>query len=173
MAFENQHFDNRMFAYQTMVNLPLQYAQLSMYEDLEDIGGQKYVCTALTNVGAILLSTRAAQDIFSWVHGLQEAKKDTTYIVSPFTEYIYDHTYSTLKSVHPAERQATRDSVKKVMQSAPKYSASYMNTNVFSFVCSAVLGVAVANRKLKMSPIQAIAYGLSQPTSVILKDLVQ
>jgi len=173
MAFENQHFDSRMLTYQTMVNLPLQYAQLSMYEDLEDIGNQKYVCTALTNLGAVLLSTRAAQDIFSWIHGLQSAQKDTTYIVSPFTEYIYDHTNASLKNVHPANRQNTRDSVKNIMETAPKYSAAYMNTNVFAFVCSAALGAAVANRKLKMSPIQALAYGLSQPTSVILRDLSQ
>jgi len=171
MSSKNQHFDSRMLMYQSMVNMPLQYAQLSLYDDLEDIGAQKYVCTALTNAGSMLLSTKAAKDIYTWLYGQQQAAPDTSYMVSPFTEYLYDHTKNNLKSVHPSLRQNVRDSAKSFLEESPKYSLTYSNTIVATYVCSAILGIAVAKNKLKMSPIAAVLYGLTQPTSIILKDM--
>jgi len=170
MHYENQHFDSRLLIYQTLAATPLQILQLALYDDLKDLGDSKYIAVALTNLGSSLLSFRAAKDIYSWVYGAENAQKGTTYMVSPFTEYLFDYTKNNWLNVHPIERNELRKAADDLLATAPKYSASYVNTNIAFYAASAILGYAVAYKNLNMSPIKSIMYGLTQPTSVVLKD---
>lgn len=170
MLERNQHFDIRLLMFQALAYTPSQVLQLSLCDDLKDMGDQRYIVTAITNLGLNLLAYRVGKDIFSWTYGIEPASPNTTYMVSPATEYLIDYTKTNITNLHPQERPGMKTDAQDMLSDAPKYSATYVNTNVAAYSASAILGIITAHKNLKMSPIKSLLYGLTQPTSVILKD---
>jgi hypothetical protein len=166
MAIEN--YDLRLLMYQTLLEVPTQVLAAETYEKLGKGRFSSYLAMTVLGVGSSLACAKLGRGAYQLIHGEKalERQQNTTYYVSPLTEYLVSHNFKGGASLTPGQIAAQERS-KRLLEDAPAYSKGYMQaayTSTFGKFAYATAASPASHAALK------VLYGVSQPLGVVFKD---
>lgn len=162
-------YDSQLLAYQAVLSIPMEVLMLEIYDRIEDKDANTYATMSLLNLGSYFATLGLAKSIYNAIHQNSSLDKTITgnYYHSPFTSYLYKKQTKHNEDSEIFEKGKLQDQLNDKVQREPVYSEKYMQLLW-------LLGAAKATYGTIESPIQnpigKLLYGLSQPTSVILRD---
>ena len=160
-------YDTKLLAYQAGLEIPLQVMMYDLYGKLQP-NLTTYTAMGFVNLGLWLANQKLSTALYNATQSTQH-QKDTDYYVSFITEYNYKHLKDQTQNIPIADRSEYLKKLDTIQREAPAFSSSYFNLKLGAYALKSTYGAMLYYSKSK-NPIGAIAYGLTQPLAVVLKD---
>ena len=100
------------------------------------------------------------------LHDSNKKEEGIDYVVSPFTEYMYDHNLRAEKDIDPEHREAYRVQNEKMLSQASAFDSRNVNSEVLFYTLTSAYGFLSSLNK-GSGFVKSLLYGLTQPTSII------
>ena len=165
-----RYYNSSLGYIQLLSVLPLQKGMYELYKDLGEDKTSTYVTLGLMNIGSVLTSFFVARTLYDVIYDSSKPSKNTEYISSFYSEFLYDHNKRQLPKIKPSKRKVLKDRMDRSLKNARKYESSLVKYSALLYGVSSTFGATVAYRKLNYNLPKSIAYGFFMPSSVIYKD---
>jgi hypothetical protein len=160
-------YDTRLIAYQGLLEIPLQVLMYDVYKKL-DPNFTTYATMSLLNLGAWALNHKISTQMYYALHNTAP-QKNTPYYVSFMTEYNYNHLKNNTDKIPISDRAEYTKKVDAILKQAPAYTQRTLDLQMGAYALKSAYGALVKYNQSK-NAIGSLAYGLTQPLAVILKD---
>lgn len=162
-------YDSKLLAYQALLSVPAEVFMLEIYDKIDQKDANTYVAMSLLNIGSYFATLGLAKSIYNAIHKNTSTDKTLTenYYLSPFTRYLYGKQTKQNEKAVIFEKGKVQDRLNEKVQNEPIYSEKYMQTLWLLYgtkTTYATIESPIHN------PFGKLLYGLTQPTSVILRD---
>ena len=164
---KGSRFDSRLFLYQSLLELPAQVLMLDIYEKLGERDTASYAVMTLLNAGSAIACVKLGSALYETLHKKDiSGSSDTEYYVSPFVAHTYDAEFTAYENnVNSGNGQG--NPLAEFLDRSPAYSKRYMQLSYAQLAAKSAYGAMSASTS---NPLAAVAYGVSQPLCVLLKD---
>lgn len=167
MSRVGHRYDTKLAMYQGLLEIPIQVAMYDIYKKLEP-NTTTYASMALLNAGAWFLNQKLSANVYNSMHSTSPSQ-NTDYYVSFLTEYNYNHLQENKKNIPISEQNEYTRNVDSILRQAPAYTNSVFDLQIGAYVLKSTYGALVKYNQSK-SVLGALAYGLTQPLAVVVKD---
>ena len=162
-------YDSKLLAYQALLSVPTEVLMLEIYDRIDQKDANTYAVMSLLNIGSYFATLGLAKSIYNAIHKNTSTDKTLTenYYLSPFTNYLYNKQTKHNESSTIFEKGKLQDRLNEKIQNEPVYSEKYMQ---ISWLLYAVKTTYATIENPIQNPFGKLLYGLTQPTSVVLRD---
>lgn len=168
---KNETFDVKLLIYQSLIAIPTQVALLGVYEKLPQKSTNSYITMSLLNLGALSMQNILSKELYNLFHATSSTNESSippeARFYSPLTNFNYSFAYETIQTLPPSMQANAKAKLLKLLEKEPVYSENYLDIALLLFTAYSTFGFLNAPQN---NLIGKLLYGLTQPTSVVLKD---
>jgi len=162
-----KRYDTKLLAYQGVLEIPFQVMMYDLYGKLQP-NSSTYAAMSILNLGLWTLNQKISAELYNAMHPTSP-QKNIDYYVSFLTEYNYKHLEKNTVNIPIGDRNDYSKKTNQILVQAPAYSKGYFDGKLGAYALKSAYGTLVNYNKSK-NALGSLAYGLSQPLAVILRD---
>ena len=165
-----RYYDARLLGYMALLNIPLQRAIDSLYNNMPPTSNRVLASSLVYNSSQVL-SFLSAQFLFETIHDVHKKTADQYYVL-PTTEYAYKRHKEFVKSQPIETHEVLNKRADALIAAAPRYSKGFIDITTTAFFAKVAYGT-LAGYYLYKNPIKGLLFGTFVPYSIIRAEVSQ